>query len=51
MTDKLTTQSQEALASAIQAASRAGNPALEPAHLLAALVAQEGGVGENSEVG
>ena len=44
MTDKLTTKSQEALASAIQAASRAGNPALEPAHLLAALVAQEGGV-------
>ena len=44
MTDKLTTKSQEAIAAAIQSATQAGNPTLEPAHLLAALVAQEGGV-------
>jgi len=44
MTDKLTTRSQEAIAAALQAATKAGNPVLEPVHLLAALVAQEGGV-------
>ena len=44
MTDKLTTKSQEAIAAAIQSATQAGNPTLEPVHLLAALVAQEGGV-------
>ncbi|MEE6271764.1 ATP-dependent chaperone ClpB [Georgenia wangjunii] len=42
--DKLTTKSQEAIAAAIQSASAAGNPALEPVHLLAALLAQDGGV-------
>ena len=41
---KLTTKSQEALAAAVQAATAAGNPHVEPAHLLAALVAQPGGV-------
>jgi len=41
---KLTTKSQEALGDAIQQASAAGNPQLEPAHLLNALLAQEGGV-------
>ena len=44
MTDKLTTKSQEAIAAALQSAAQAGNPTLEPAHLLAALLAQEGGV-------
>jgi hypothetical protein len=42
---KLTTKSQEAIGDAIQQASAAGNPQLEPAHLLNALLAQEGGVG------
>ncbi|MBM7824256.1 ATP-dependent Clp protease ATP-binding subunit ClpB [Arcanobacterium pluranimalium] len=42
--DKLTTKSQEALAQAIQSASAAGNPQLEPLHLLAALLKQTGGV-------
>src|SRR5690625_102800 len=42
--DKLTTKSQEAIAAAIQAASSAGNPQLEPVHLLVALLEQPGGV-------
>lgn len=42
--DKLTTKSQEALASAIEKATIAGNPNLEPSHLLVALLNQEGGV-------
>jgi ATP-dependent Clp protease ATP-binding subunit ClpB len=41
---KFTTRSQEALGDAIQQASAAGNPQLEPAHLLSALLQQEGGV-------
>ena len=41
---KLTTKSQEALAAAVQAATTNGNPHVEPVHLLAALVAQPGGV-------
>ena len=41
---KLTTKSQEALQSAVQAATAAGNPHVEPAHLLAALAVQPGGV-------
>ncbi|ASR56253.1 ATP-dependent chaperone ClpB [Cellulomonas sp. CW35] len=44
MDAKLTTRSQEALGSAIQSASAAGNPQLEPAHILDALLQQEGGV-------
>ncbi|MDD7464680.1 MAG: ATP-dependent chaperone ClpB [Actinomycetaceae bacterium] len=44
MMDKLTTKSQEALAQAIQMATTAGNPQLEPAHLLAALLQQRDGV-------
>ena len=44
MEPKLTTRSQEAVASALRAASAAGNPALEPVHLLEALTAQPGGV-------
>ena len=42
--DKLTTKSQEALAEAIRFATDAGNPQVEPLHLLAALLAQQGGV-------
>jgi ATP-dependent Clp protease ATP-binding subunit ClpB len=44
MDQKFTTKSQEALAAAIQAATAAGNPQLEPVHLLDALLAQPGGV-------
>jgi len=44
MDQKFTVKSQEALAEAIASASAAQNPALEPAHLLAALLAQDGGV-------
>uniref|UniRef100_UPI0028ADCCB3 ATP-dependent chaperone ClpB n=1 Tax=Miniimonas arenae TaxID=676201 RepID=UPI0028ADCCB3 len=44
MNDKLTTKSQEAIASALQAATAAGNPSLEPAHLLAALLEQTDGI-------
>ncbi|MDO5025336.1 MAG: ATP-dependent chaperone ClpB [Trueperella sp.] len=42
--DKMTTKSQEALSAAIALANQAGNPQLEPSHLLAALLEQEGGV-------
>ena len=42
--DKLTTKSQEALAEAIHTASDRGNPQVEPLHLLAALLGQQGGV-------
>ncbi|MGH3458124.1 Clp protease N-terminal domain-containing protein, partial [Aeromicrobium sp.] len=38
-----TTRSQQALAVAIQAAAAAGNPSVEPGHLLDALLAQAGG--------
>ncbi|TDE99095.1 ATP-dependent chaperone ClpB [Occultella glacieicola] len=44
MDTKLTTKSQEAVAAALQAATAAGNPQLEPAHLLQALIEQDGGV-------
>ncbi|WP_163544028.1 ATP-dependent chaperone ClpB [Occultella kanbiaonis] len=44
MDTKLTTKSQEAVAAALQAATASGNPQLEPAHLLQALIEQEGGV-------
>ncbi|MFY9262367.1 MAG: ATP-dependent chaperone ClpB [Actinomycetaceae bacterium] len=42
--DKLTTKSQEALAAAIESATRAGNPQLEPVHLLVALLEQKSGI-------
>lgn len=42
--DKMTTKSQEALSAAIGLANQAGNPQLEPTHLLAALLQQTGGV-------
>jgi ATP-dependent Clp protease ATP-binding subunit ClpB len=38
--NKLTTKSQEAVAAAVRLAADLGNPAVEPAHLLAALLAQ-----------
>ncbi|MDP9443736.1 MAG: AAA family ATPase [Actinomycetota bacterium] len=38
--NKLTTRSQEAVAAAVRQATRTGNPAVEPAHLLAALLDQ-----------
>ncbi|GAB2462546.1 ATP-dependent chaperone ClpB [Xylanimonas ulmi] len=44
MDTKFTTMSQQALGDAVQSASAAGNPQLEPVHLLAALLAQQGGV-------
>jgi len=44
MDTKLTTKSQEAMAAALQKASGAGNPQLEPVHLLAALLEQQDGV-------
>lgn len=44
MESKFTTKSQEALGAAIQAATAAGHPQLEPVHLLEALLAQDGGV-------
>lgn len=42
--DKFTTKSQEALAHAIQMATAAGNPQLEPTHVLGALLQQTDGV-------
>ncbi|MBO0924712.1 ATP-dependent chaperone ClpB [Cellulomonas sp. zg-ZUI199] len=44
MDAKFTTRSQEALGDAIAQASAAGNPQLEPAHVLNALLQQDGGV-------
>jgi ATP-dependent Clp protease ATP-binding subunit ClpB len=44
MDTKFTTMSQQAIGDAIQSASAAGNPQLEPVHLLAALLQQERGV-------
>ncbi len=46
MESQLTTKSQEALAAAVQNASAAGNPQVEPAHVLAALLDQEGGIAD-----
>ncbi|MCA5892022.1 ATP-dependent chaperone ClpB [Isoptericola sp. NEAU-Y5] len=40
---KLTTMSQQALGDAVQTASAAGNPQLEPVHVLSALLQQTGG--------
>jgi ATP-dependent Clp protease ATP-binding subunit ClpB len=43
MSDQFTTKSQEALSAAIRGAAAAGNPAVEPVHVLAALLAQPEG--------
>lgn len=42
--DKLTTKSQEAIADALTSATQAGNPQLEPTHILAALLNQQDGI-------
>ena len=44
MDTNYTTKSQEAISGAMQAAAAAGNPQIEPAHLLVELLTQEGGV-------
>ena len=44
MSMKLTTRAQEALSSAVQMASAAGNPSVEPLHLLEALLEQPEGI-------
>ncbi|MBC7291440.1 MAG: ATP-dependent chaperone ClpB, partial [Actinotalea sp.] len=44
MEQKFTTKAQEALAAAIQSASAAGHPQIEPVHLLEALLAEPRGV-------
>jgi ATP-dependent Clp protease ATP-binding subunit ClpB len=41
---KFTRRSQEAIGSAIEAATAAGNPSVEPLHLLAALLTQQDGI-------
>ncbi len=41
--DKLTTKSQEAMSAAVRRAAAAGNPQVEPVHLLLALLAQPDG--------
>ena len=44
MAREMTSKAQEAIASALQAASAAGNPQVEPVHLLEALIEQQGGI-------
>ena len=41
--DKLTRKSQEAVSGAVRQAAAAGNPNVDGLHLLAALIAQDGG--------
>jgi ATP-dependent Clp protease ATP-binding subunit ClpB len=43
MDDKLTRKSQQALSDAVKQAAAAGNPQVDPLHLLAALIEQDGG--------
>jgi ATP-dependent Clp protease ATP-binding subunit ClpB len=43
MEDKLTRRSQEAISDAVRRATAEGNPHVDPLHLLAALIGQEGG--------
>jgi ATP-dependent Clp protease ATP-binding subunit ClpB len=43
MEDKLTRRSQEALSDAVRRATSEGNPHVDPLHLLAALIGQDGG--------
>ena len=42
--EKYTTMAQQAIGDAIQTASAAGNPTVEPLHLLDSLLRQDGGV-------
>ena len=44
MTREMTTKAQEAVSSALQAAAAAGNPQVEPIHLLEALIEQREGI-------
>lgn len=44
MAREMTTKAQEAIASALQAASAAGNPQVEPIHLLQSLIKQRDGI-------
>ena len=44
MNDQLTTKAQEALSVAVRSAAAAGNSAVEPVHLMRALLAQSGGM-------
>ena len=44
MAREMTTKAQEAVASALQSASAAGNPQVEPIHLLQALIEQREGI-------
>ena len=44
MAREMTTKAQEAVSSALQAAAAAGNPQVEPIHLLAALIEQREGI-------
>ncbi|WP_298323213.1 ATP-dependent chaperone ClpB [Haloactinopolyspora sp.] len=44
MNDQLTTKAQEALSVAVRSAATAGNPAVEPVHVLRALLIQPGGL-------
>jgi ATP-dependent Clp protease ATP-binding subunit ClpB len=44
MSDQLTTKAQEALSVAVRSAATAGNPAVEPVHVLHALLTQPGGL-------
>ena len=44
METSFTTKAQEAVATALRAAAAAGHAQLEPAHLLRALLEQDGGV-------
>ena len=44
MNDQLTTKAQEALSVAVRSAATAGNSAVEPVHLMRALLAQSGGL-------
>jgi ATP-dependent Clp protease ATP-binding subunit ClpB len=43
--DRMTTKAQEAIRTAVDLASRRGNPELYPEHILQAIVDQEGGIG------
>ncbi|HEX6337217.1 MAG TPA: ATP-dependent chaperone ClpB [Jiangellaceae bacterium] len=44
MNDQLTTKAQEALSVAVRSAATAGNPQVEPIHILRALLTQSGGI-------
>ena len=43
MTDQLTTKAREALSTAVREAASAGNPHVEPVHVLRALLGPAGG--------